>query len=80
MRFTVISSASRHVRAGYQVALILFGHWFFKGRYEPPPRWDVTQRCARGGIFRGLAAGTTAPPSLPSGTTVPPEIGLRVPG
>lgn len=43
---------------GWQGVLILFGDRFFKGRYEPAPHGGVTRRCARGGIFRGLARGT----------------------
>src|SRR5580658_10705769 len=65
---------------GYQVALVLFRDWFFKGRYEPPPHRGVTRRCARGGIFRGLAPGTTVPPGRPAGTTVPPGNAPRGPG
>ena len=26
-------------------ALVMFGDWFFEGRYEPPPQWGVTRRC-----------------------------------
>jgi hypothetical protein len=62
MRFTVISSASRPVRG---VALVLSGDWFYKGRYEPAPRWGVTRRRARGGIFRGRPRGTTVRPAGP---------------
>jgi hypothetical protein len=65
---------------GWQGALILFGDRFFKGRYEPAPHGGVTRRYARGGIFRGLARGTTVPPGRPAGTTVPPGIALRGPG
>src|SRR3974390_2989420 len=76
MRFTVISWASRHVRG---VALVLFGDWFFNGRYEPAPRWGVTRRGARGGIFRGRPGarrGGGAAPGLDGAA----RVGQRVPG